>query len=410
MRRKPLFPPPQEATSGKKLRNKGRQDYSVLTANGRVCVTRVRWHGPTVGSCTVIDAYLDHAERTISVGVRELACRLNGGGTNFDRTAENLAAVAQVHASGETLRQLIEAEGREVLRAMRTGTLPIMWTAADCEVEPTKVGSPTRLYFGCDGVMVPMATAGEKAKRRTQVKAKRRRHGRRCRPLRRAKPGADQRYKEFKIVTYYDESKRHRLVLGTKGNHEDAGRLMRRLAGQIDLGAAAEKVGNVDGAPWIRLQVAGQGLPLDALGLDFNHLAENVHKARRVVYGETDEGGTLWAGVVLHAFKHDGYDAAWEKLVAWGGSWRGPKRVAADGLLSYVSERREMIRYPEFVAKGWQIGSGPTESCCKTLTQRLKGSGMRWDAENAEAIMALESLRESGLWKTYWQTLLPQTT
>ena len=96
--------------------------------------------------------------------------------------------------------------------------------------------------------------------------------------------------------------------------------------------------------------------------------------------------------------------------MAWGGSWRGPKRVAADGLLSYVSERREMIRYPEFVAKGWQIGSGPTGSCCKTLTQRLKGSGMRWDAENAEAIMALESLRESGLWKTYWQTLLPQTT
>ena len=112
----------------------------------------------------------------------------------------------------------------------------------------------------------------------------------------------------------------------------------------------------------------------------------------------------------MHAFKHDGYAAAWEKLVTWRGQWRGAKRAAADGLLGYVSERREMILYPEFAAKGWQIGSGPTESCCKTLTQRLKGSGMRWDAENAEAIMALESLRESGLWKTYWQTLLPKTS
>ena len=145
-------------------------------------------------------------------------------------------------------------------------------------------------------------------------------------------------------------------------------------------------------------------------GLDFDHLAENVHKARRVVYGEADVAGMLWAGEVLHAFKHDGYDAAWEKLVAWRGQWRGPKRVAADGLLNYVSERREMILYPEFADKGWQIGSGPTESCCKTLTQRLKGSGMRWDADNAEAIMALESLRESGLWKTYWQTRLTKTT
>lgn len=98
------------------------------------------------------------------------------------------------------------------------------------------------------------------------------------------------------------------------------------------------------------------------------------------------------------------------KLVTWRCQWRGAKREGADSLLHYVSERREMIQYPEFAAKGWQIGSGPTESCCKTLTQRLKGSGMRWDANNAEAVMALEALRESGLWKPYWQTLIPQTT
>ena len=382
----------------------------MLTINGRVYVKRIRWHGVGVGSCTVIDPYLDRAERTISIGVREMACRLNGGGTNFERTAENLSEAAQVHASGETLRTLIEAEGRQVLEAFRSGTLPITWTAADCVADPQNAASPTRVYFGCDGVLAPLVTAGEKAKRRATVKAKRQRRGRTCRPLRRPRRGADQRYKEFKIVTYYDEPKRHRLVLGTKGNNVEAGRLMRRLAARIDLPAAQEKVGNVDGAPWIRLQVACQNLPLDELGLDFYHLAENVHKARRAVYGETDEAGTAWAGEMLHAFKHDGYDAAWEKLVTWRGLWRGSKRAAADGLLGYVSERREMILYPEFAAKGWQIGSGPTESCCKTLTQRLKGSGMRWDADNAEAIMALESLREGGLWKTYWQTLLPKTT
>jgi hypothetical protein len=382
----------------------------VLTINGRVCVTRIRWHGAGVGSRTVIDAYLDRFERAISVGVRELACRLNGGGTNFDRTAENMAKAAQVEASGETLRKLIEAEGRTVLKAFREGALPITWTAKDCVVEPGTDGSPTRVYFGCDGVMAPMVTEGEKAKRRAKVKVNRHRRGRKSRSLRRAKRGADQKYKEFKIVTYYDEPKRHRVVLGTRGNHEEAGRMMRRLAGRVDLSSAAEKVGNVDGAPWIRLQVAGRNLPLDELGLDFYHLAENVHKARRAVYGEAAEAGTLWAGEVLHAFKHDGYDAAWEKLVIWRSLWRGSKRAAADGLMNYVSERRGMILYPQFAAKGWQIGSGPTESCCKTLTQRLKGSGMRWDADNAEAVMALESLRESDLWKTYWQTQMAQTT
>ena len=381
----------------------------MLTINGRVGVSRVRWHGSD-GGRTVIDLYLDRAERTISVGVRELACRLNGGGTNFDRAAENLSKAAQVDTSGETLRKLVEDEGRAVLKAFREGTLPITWTSKECVSEPGEDGSPTRVYFGCDGVMTPMVMAGEKEKRRLKIKGKRQRCGRRCRPLRRAKAGADQKYKEFKIVTYYDEPKKHRVVLGTKGNCEEAGRWMRRLAGRIDLNAATEKVGNVDGAPWIRLQVAGQNLPLDELGLDFYHLAENVHKARRLVYGETAMAGMVWAGEILHAFKHDGYGVAWEKLVTWRSSWRGAKRASADGLMNYVSERREMILYPEFAAKGWQIGSGPTESCCKTLTQRLKGSGMRWDADNAEAVMALESLRESDLWKTYWQTQLAQTT
>ena len=102
----------------------------------------------------------------------------------------------------------------------------------------------------------------------------------------------------------------------------------------------------MDGAPWIRLQVEGQNLPLDELGLDFYHLAENVHKARRAVYGETDEAGTAWAGEWLHAFKHDGYDAAWEKLVAWRSGWRSPKRAAADGLMNSVCERRTTILYP----------------------------------------------------------------
>ena len=127
-----------------------------------------------------------------------------------------------------------------------------------------------------------------------------------------------------------------------------------------------------------------------------------------MVYGEENDVGKTWASDLLHTFKHDGYQAAWDKLVAWRATVRGTtKRPAADTLLGYVSERRDMIRYPEFVANGWQIGSGPTEATCKTLTARLKGSGMRWDAGNAEALMALESPSQSGLWQLYWQSFLP---
>jgi hypothetical protein len=259
-------------------------------------------------------------------------------------------------------------------------------------------------------VKVPLVTAAEKKARRHKVRQKRRQRGRKARPLPAVKRGADQKYKEFKIVAYYDETQEHRLVEGTKGDHQVAGRLMRRQAARIRLDQADEKVGNVDGAPWIRNQVERQGLPLDALGLDFYHLAENIHKARRLVFGEEDSAGQEWAGALLHRFKHEGYEAVWEELLSWRCHLRNRgKRKAADTLLAYVSERRDMIRYPEFQAKGWQIGSGPTEATCKTLTARLKGSGMRWDADNGEALMALEALSQSDQWHLYWRTQLRPT-
>jgi hypothetical protein len=404
MRRKPLFPPPQDPSTGKAKRNKGRQDFTVLTINGRVRLWRRRWHSPDEGTTAPLDAWLDTFESTISLGVREMACRLNGDGKNFDKAATNLARTAQVALSGETLRALVETEGKRVLQAQRSGRLPLDWSAADCKTE----GPTTRIYLGSDGVMVPLVTDEEKAARRQKVKEKRRRRGRKARPLPPRRSGADQHYKEFKIIAFYDETQEHRLVTGTRGDCEVAGRLMRRDAGRIRLDLADEKVGNVDGSAWIRNQVERQSLPLDALGLDFYHLGENVHKARREIYGEDDEAGKEWAGQLLHVFKHDGYEAAWKRLLEWRVGLRHG-RPAADRLVNYVSDRREMIGYPEFRAKGWQIGSGPTEATCKTLTARLKGSGMRWDSDNAEAIMALEALTQSGQWDSYWRSQLRPT-
>ena len=299
----------------------------------------------------------------------------------------------------------VGGEGKRVAQAQQSGQLPVNWSATDCRTE----AGTTRVYFGSDGVMVPLVTNAEKKARRQKIKEKRQRRGRKCRPLPAAKAGADQKYKEFKIVAYYDETQDHRLVNGTRGDCGVAGRLMRREAGRIRLDQADEKIGNVDGSPWIRNQVQQQSLPLDALGLDFYHLSENVHKARRDIYGEDSEEGQGWTGEVLHTFKHHGYDAAWQQLLDWRGRLRRNQRPRADQLLSYVSERRDMIRYPEFEAKGWQIGSGPTEATCKTLTARLKGSGMRWDAGNAEAVMGLEALSQSGQWDTYWQSQLRPT-
>jgi hypothetical protein len=210
------------------MRHKGRQAFSALTVNGRIHLRRVRWHCPEWGCETPLDRILDAAEQAISHGVREMACKLNRGATSFAMTAENLQRAAHLWVSRETLRQLIEQEGRRVLAAQRSGRIDPGWSAADCQ-SPEKT---TRIHLGCDGVMVPLITEVEKQKRRQKMKEKRRKRGRKCRPLPRARCGADQAFKEFKLAVLYDEQQTHRYVAGTSGNHAAAGRLMRRMASE----------------------------------------------------------------------------------------------------------------------------------------------------------------------------------
>ena len=71
-------------------------------------------------------------------------------------------------------------------------------------------------------------------------------------------------------------------------------------------------------------------------------------------------------------------------------------------LRDYIGKRIAMTDYPSFIELGYDVGSGPTESFCGCLTKRLKGAGMRWDKDNAQAVMALASLYSSHLWNQYW--------
>ena len=414
MRRKPLFPPPEETVIDpvthqartKRLANKGRQPTHVLSVNGRIVLKRRWWHSACEGSAAPADTFIDRQGRTVTGGVIEMASRLNNDGTSFDSAADNLLRTAQVKMSGEQLRLVVIAAGQSVLAAQRSAALSTSFQATDCPADPKTPSGSTRIYTGVDGVMVPTVTEAEKLKRREAIKGKRQRSGKKCRPLPPRRKGTDEKFKEFKAIVFYDESGQHWHEVLTRGRWHTVGPLVRREAGRLNFAASDEKIANVDGATRIRNQLEARPheLPLDGLGLDFYHLAENVHKSRRIVFGDSDEG-RQWTDKLLHTLKHAGYQPAWEQLLAWRRPLRSPaKKAEADRLINYVMERREMINYPEFVQRGWQIGSGPTESRCKTSTARLKGRGRRWNMSNAEAIAALTTLKDSRQWDLYWVT------
>ena len=281
MRRKPLFPPPHHPTTGKRLADKGRQSRAVLTVNGKIETYRRWWYGVQLGSIAPADAILDRSGATITPGVLEMACRVNLSATSFVRAASILERTAQVKLSGERLRQEVEAAGRRVLKAQQDNAIDVTWHAQDCVAPEDKTREKTRIYTGCDGVMVPIITDAEKVKRRDGIKAKRRRSGKKCKPLPPRKRGSDLAWKEFKVVFFYSEDAKHQHVAFTHGNHVVAGTLLRREADRLRFREADEHVGLVDGAVWIREQMELHLAELDGLGLDFFHLSENVHRARR---------------------------------------------------------------------------------------------------------------------------------
>lgn len=348
---------------------------------------------------------------SVTVGVREMACRLNNDAASFEKGADNLRRAAQLTMSAEQLRLVVEAEGRRVIAAQQAGAIPTAFTARDCPAPDSP--DQSRMYVGVDGVMVALVTEAEQKKRREQRVRKRRElaaKGRQLKPLSPRRTGSDLPYKEFKTITFYDQENDHRHIVLARTKRTNVDAVLKREAARLEFSQADERIGVVDGASWIPPQLEAADLRLTGLGLDFYHLSENVHRCRRKVFGEKSPEGTAWADGLLHAFKHDGYEPAREQLLSWRTSLRGGKRTAADRLINYVVERRDMINYPEFAAKGWQIGSGPTEARCKTSTARLKRSGQRWTGPHAEAIAALTNLRDSDQWSKYWPTSTPTKT
>jgi hypothetical protein len=365
--------------------------------------------GPTA---TPVDALLDVAHQSVSLAVKEMCCRLGIDAGSFLRAAASLARVGQLQLSDELLRQIVETEGQAVLAWQEQEQLELDFDAGQCLTDATPDHTPVqRVYAGLDGFMLPMVSDAEVQKRYAKAQARRKTLPRR-RGVRRPKlvrrQGADQRYKEFKLAVLYDQDQEHKLLRVTRRGPDQAGRMLGMMAEDIQLCRARQIVAITDGAEWISRLVEDR-LPAAKTTaiLDFYHAAEHVHEARRSVFGEDAADGWAWADQLIGGMLEQNFTDWWELVVQTRARLRAPaKRRALDQLMGYLLPRREKLAYARFRAMGLKIGSGPTESACKSQARRLKGVGMRWTPQRAEAMLALEALHQSNLWTTYWQSKL----
>jgi hypothetical protein len=378
----------------------------VLTADGEIELSRSYFWAKGLAGVYPADALAGIDDGRVSPGALEILCRM-GMTQDFRQAEEDARRIGNVPVCRERLRQLVEAEASAIAASRNSGVTQAAWTSVDATVQAgANPGSPTRVYAGVDGVMAPMVTQVEKDKRRKNHAIRRQRRSAvglgNAKPLAPGRAGSDESYKEMKIGLFYDQPKENRHAFVTEKDCEAFGLLLKEHASQVGFEKADESISLTDGAKWIVGQICRTLLLIKVMMLDFYHLATHIHATAKCCMGDTP-AAKQWAATRLKEIKELGAAATLVAIDALGKTVRSKdKRQSLRLLRDYVFNRLELLDYRTALAKGHDIGSGPTEAMCKTLTLRLKRPGMKWDANHAAAMMNLTALYDSGQAKAYW--------
>ncbi len=186
---------------------------------------------------------------------------------------------------------------------------------------------------------------------------------------------------------------------------ETLGRQLHREALEVGWTAAEQQIAISDG---------GNGLedffrtffPKAECILDFWHAKEHLVELAKALYPNDESVRQNWTGDACHRLKHQGGPAvrAWLESIDLS-SASAEVREVHRGQTQYFRNQEHRMDYPRYVRNGWQIGSGPVESACKTVVgNRLKGGGMRWGEAGADAVCHLRALylSEPACWDSFW--------
>lgn len=148
-----------------------------------------------------------------------------------------------------------------------------------------------------------------------------------------------------------------------------------------------------DGASWIA-NIAEELFPDAQHILDYFHLSENVYSYAKIKFHMEEAKYRPWAEEICKRLKDGEGKSVLEELNAT------EQYDNTVNLYHYIETNLDHINYPEYIAKGYFIGSGAIESGNKVVVQkRLKQAGMRWNPETAQYLLTLKSKSESGLWE-----------
>ena len=187
---------------------------------------------------------------------------------------------------------------------------------------------------------------------------------------------------------------------------DELGLQLRRQAAQVGWDEAEQQIALSDGGNGLE-EFFRQNFPLAECILDFWHAAEHLTELGLAMWPQDEALRQQRVAAWCHQLKHEGGERMLATLEQLDSSAAcNSARAAHADCLRYFENHRHRMDYPRYLANGWQIGSGPVESACKTVVgNRLKGSGMRWGQDGSDAVCHLRALylSQPGQWEAFWK-------
>ena len=145
--------------------------------------------------------------------------------------------------------------------------------------------------------------------------------------------------------------------------------------------------------------------------LDIFHVLERLWQAAHCFHPEgSEEARAFVTDRLLRLLRGEvGYVIGGLKQMATKQKLKGSRAKQLSGVIGYLERNRRFMRYDEYLAAGYPIGSGVAEGACRHLVKdRMERSGMRWCVPGAQAMLDLRAVYINGDWDGFQEHRIEQ--
>ena len=341
---------------------------------------------PATGRFFPLDDELGLLPGPLTPRLHESAVRL-GAWVPFPQATALLAHFTHTQVSEPTLRRTTEQAGAAYVTVQTAEAARV-----EREAPEPPLGPPLQ-QVSVDGAMVPLVGKGVWAEVKTLA-------------IGTVQPPVQE---AGKLVVHTTElSYFSRLT-----DHETFTRLALAETHRRGVTSAGRVAGVVDGAVWEQAFL-DYHRPDAVRILDWCHAAQYLAAVAAALFA--GEAAGQWLDRQLRQLLEGEPEAVLGKLrglrdelAAQPGEAAQAKRAAVETSLQYLETRRAQIRYAEFRAAGYPIGSGSVESANKLVVEdRLKGAGMHWAPRHVDPMLALRNIVCNDRWDEAWPQICAQ--